>query len=65
MIGATQIIDAKGNIITERKFNEGAGIIYADIAIGKSERNDVIIPPDKYWIEDLPEPYLYAWNCHL
>lgn len=62
MIGATQIIGQAGNIISEKKFDEGEGIIYADINIGNSNCNKVVADTEKYWIEELPEPYQYAWN---
>ncbi len=62
MIGATQIIAPDGRLVAERTFNEGPGVIIADIIWYKEERQPAAIDQDKYWIEDMPEPYLYSWK---
>jgi len=64
MIGATQIIDLEGKVIIQRKYDEGEGLLIADISWNNTQREPAQIDQSKYWIEDLPESYLYAWEHH-
>ena len=62
LVGAAQIIDADGNIIARRPFGDGEGMIITDIDFGKTKRREADIENEKYWIPDLPEAYLRAWD---
>lgn len=62
MVGATQIIDEAGNVIAKRTFDEGEGMIISEISIDRSKRKPADINPNNYWIEDMKEPYIYAWE---
>ncbi|MCC8166207.1 MAG: carbon-nitrogen hydrolase family protein [Planctomycetes bacterium] len=62
MIGATQIIAADGRVLAERRFDEGAGVITADISWEGGKREPAVIEEGRYWLEDMPEPYLYSWQ---
>jgi predicted amidohydrolase len=58
--GESQITDAYGNIVARRSFEEGAGVITAEI-------EPVAVPPSKplgngFWIEIKPLPFLAAWE---
>lgn len=64
MVGATQIIDESGNILSERAYNEGAGMAICDLQRNMGKRPQARIDPAKYWLEDLPDPYVYAWEHH-
>ncbi|MFZ7134196.1 MAG: carbon-nitrogen hydrolase family protein [Eubacteriales bacterium] len=61
-VGATQILDAEGNIIKQRKFNEGEGLVIADFDLNKSAHKKVNFDQERYWIPDLPDSYISAWN---
>ncbi|MCC8108894.1 MAG: carbon-nitrogen hydrolase family protein, partial [Planctomycetes bacterium] len=62
MIGATQIIDADGRLLAERRWDEGPGVIAATVTWDESERRPAEIDATRYWVEDMPEPYLYSWE---
>lgn len=62
MVGATQMVDRDGNIIARKAFDDGEGLIISDISTDKGKRKPADIDYGSYWIEPLPEPYLYAWE---
>lgn len=62
LVGASQIIDSDGNILARRRFDEGEGFIFADISIGKTKKIPSDIKENTYWIPDLPESYVKAWD---
>jgi predicted amidohydrolase len=62
MVGATQMIDENGNIIARRLFDEGEGMIISEFSLDKAKRKPANINYNKYWIEDMPSPYIYAWE---
>lgn len=64
LVGAAQIIDANGNIIERRCFNEGGGMVISDISWDKTNPNNVVNKkhPENYWIPDLPDSYINAWE---
>lgn len=64
MVGATQIINARGEIVSERTFEQGEGMITIDHAFDAHTRKPLAIEENKYWIEELPEAYSYAWEVH-
>jgi predicted amidohydrolase len=62
MVGAAQIIDENGNIIARKSFDEGEGMVISEISLDKGKRRTADISCDKYWVEDMQEPYIYAWE---
>lgn len=62
LVGATQIIDQNGNIIARRQFHENEGMVVADLNWQQSDRRIANVDNNKYWIPDLPESYLLAWE---
>jgi predicted amidohydrolase len=62
MVGAAQIIDESGNIIARRSSDEGEGMIISEISLDSRKRKPADIDFNKYWIEDMKEPYIYAWE---
>lgn len=62
MVGATQMIDRDGSIIARRFFNEGEGMIISDFSFDRKLRAPADIDFNKYWIEELPDSYVYAWK---
>lgn len=61
-VGAAQIVDGSGQVLARRIFSEGGGIVAADIFWDTSKRKTADEFPDKYWIPDLPDSYLHAWD---
>lgn len=61
-VGAAQIIDQDGLIIDRRCFYKGEGLAVADLCLSKSNRTSNIVYPDAYWIPELPDSYINAWN---
>jgi predicted amidohydrolase len=62
MVGATQIIDENGNIIARQAFDEGEGMVISEVRLDGRNRKLADINDNKYWIEDMPSPYIYAWE---
>ena len=62
MVGATQIISSEEEIISRRTFHEGEGIVTADLTWGKTVNKEAAMDMNKYWIPDLPESYVKAWE---
>lgn len=61
-VGAAQIVDGNGQVLAKRNFFEGGGFVMAEILWKNSSRNAERIFPDKYWIPDLPDSYIHAWD---
>ena len=62
MVGAAQIISSEGEIIARRTFHEGGGIIAENLKWRNTIRKEADADRNKYWIPDLPESYLKAWE---
>lgn len=62
LIGSAQVIDSEGKVIERREYQEGEGLIITEIAQGIKPRPMADIDREKYWIPDMPEPYIAAWR---
>jgi predicted amidohydrolase len=62
MIGAAQIIDENGNVIARLPYDESEGMIISEISLEKGKRRPADINHNKYWIEEMQYPYIYAWE---
>lgn len=62
-LGETQIVDGYGKILAEMQYEDGEGVITADIAPGATTGERARIP-DSFWIPDLPEISLKLWREH-
>lgn len=62
LVGATQILSRNGNIIARRYFYEDEGFVTADLNWSRYDRQLADIEENKYWIPDLSEAYLQAWE---
>tara|TARA_R110002124_G_scaffold133955_6_gene296576 strand:- start:1565 stop:2551 length:987 start_codon:yes stop_codon:yes gene_type:complete len=60
LVGEAQIVNASGEIVARRMRDEGAGIVYADIVIGRTKPADV--PPERFWLEPLPPLIRLMWT---
>ena len=60
-LGETQIVDGHGNILARRPYQDGEGVVLADIEPGriKGDREPI---PEGFWIPDHPESVIQAWN---
>jgi predicted amidohydrolase len=58
-LGEAQIIDASGNIIKRMKFEDGEGIISAEVEIGRTEPSESI--PDRFWIPRFHSLIMFSW----
>lgn len=61
-VGAAQIVDGSGQVLARRNFFEGGGFVIADIFWNTTCQKTEKIFPDKYWIPDLPDSYIQAWD---
>lgn len=57
LVGETQIVDANGSILARRRADEGVGIIFADVMLGRLA--PIEPTPDSFWLEKLP-PFVRA-----
>jgi len=60
-LGESQIIDGTGNILANRRYEDGAGVITAKIVPGKVPGSTEVIP-DSFWIPELPATSLRLWE---
>lgn len=58
--GSTLIADARGEIVAERRAEEGAGVVLGDIEIGR--RTPLIDPPRRYWLHRRGPVPAAAWH---
>jgi predicted amidohydrolase len=60
-LGEAQIVDGHGTVLARRTREEGEGVIAAEITPGpvEGDRDPV---PDRFWIPELWEPLLKAWE---
>jgi len=61
-VGGAQIVDGKGKLFARKPFHEGGGFVIADIAVGTARRKNPGVFPPRYWIPDLPDSYIRAWE---
>jgi predicted amidohydrolase len=60
-LGETQIVDGEGKILKYMTYEDGAGVITADITLGVvADKTEAI--PDSFWIPELPEISLRLWD---
>jgi len=62
-LGEAQITDGQGNVLARLAYEDGEGIITADIAPGRIE-GDLAPTPEGFWAVDLPPKTLQIWD-HL
>lgn len=60
-LGESQIVDGRGSILARRSYEEKEGVVLADITKGRVPQTRPPIP-DGFWIPDLPQSVLKAWN---
>ncbi len=60
MVGAAQICGGDGTVLARRGFTEGEGYVLHAITPRRSKQMPVF--PQKYWIIELPDVYLEAWE---
>ena len=62
-LGEAQITDGHGNVLARLAYEDGEGIVTADIAPGRIE-GDLAPTPEGFWAVDLPPKTLQVWD-HL
>jgi predicted amidohydrolase len=60
-LGEAQIVDGHGTVLARRTREEGEGVIIAEVTPGPVE-GDLEPIPDRFWIPDLWESLLRAWE---
>ena len=60
-LGETQITDGRGNILARLAYEDGEGVVTADVTPGRVD-GDVAPIPDGFWTADLPPGALKAWD---
>lgn len=61
-VGAAQIVDANGHVLTRKHFFEGEGFVISEVLLDVNTPKRSINFPSKYWIPDLPSSYIQAWE---
>lgn len=62
MVGAAQIIDGNGKVISRRTFDKGEGFVISNIQTEQCPKNESDWNTEQYWIPNLPQSYLSAWE---
>ena len=60
-LGETQIADGHGNLLARLAYEDGEGIITADIAPGRIDGDRASIP-EGFWAAELPSKTLQVWD---
>ena len=60
-VGATQVVDAQGEVLARRVTTEGPGVVFADIHPGALPE-PVAPTPDRFWVPDLPLFHRLYWD---
>lgn len=61
-VGAAQIVDKGGTIISKRSFEQGEGMVFANLQWDITKREPISVDTSRFWIPDLPEYYINAWE---
>lgn len=61
-VGSAQIIDGNGLVLVKKHFSEGGGFVMSDVSWNTSSRKRPDNFPSKYWVYDLPDSYIHAWE---
>lgn len=61
-VGAARIIGKDGSALERRNFTEDQGLIIADLKWDPAKREKGKNYPPKYWIPNLPDSYINAWE---
>lgn len=60
-LGETQIVDGYGKILARRTYEEGEGIVLADVKMGQVSTSRPPIP-ESFWIPEHPKMLLHSWE---
>jgi predicted amidohydrolase len=60
-LGETQITDGHGNVLARLAYEDGEGVVTADITPGRV-LGDLAPTPDNFWTVELPANTLKAWD---
>jgi len=63
-LGETQIIDKTGKILSRMSYQDGEGVILADVALGEIKVSHEAIP-DRFWFPGFPQGWIDAWERDL
>lgn len=61
LVGAAQIINGDGQVLARKDFSEGEGFVMADITWKTAGQKKKVVD-SRYWIPDLPDSYIHAWE---
>lgn len=62
-LGETQIVGGQGEILARRTYEEGEGIVLAEIQMGQVSASEARPPiPKRFWIPDHPKMILHSWE---
>lgn len=62
VVGATQIIDEGGSVLSRKLYNEEPGIIIEDLNITVKSKKLEVIQTNDYWIPDMKKPFIDLWD---
>ncbi len=60
-LGETMIVDSDGQVLERLSYEEGDGVVVAEINLGKQPYPSLKIP-EGYWIPDMPKAFLSEWG---
>jgi len=63
-LGETQIIDRTGKILSRMSYEDGEGVILADVALGEIKVSHEAIP-DSFWFPGFLQGWINAWERDL
>lgn len=61
-VGAAQIVDGNAHVLARKQYFEGGGFVISDLSWDTADRKMANGLPDKYWVPNLPDSYIRAWE---
>ncbi|MEA4920207.1 MAG: carbon-nitrogen hydrolase family protein [Clostridiaceae bacterium] len=61
-VGAAQIVNRNGHVLARKDFSKGEGFVISDVLWDATSLNRTNTFLSEYWIPDLPDSYLNAWE---
>jgi predicted amidohydrolase len=63
-LGETQIVDRTGKILSRMSYEDGEGVILADVTLVEIKVSHEAIP-DRFWFPEFPQRWINAWERDL
>ncbi len=64
-LGETMVVDAAGQVLSQRRAHEGAGVVVAEIRLAEQAMPSLPVPSGFWMPQEMPEPWKESWTRWL